>query len=262
MTLRIAALCGIIYKWKGRGFCPVIRNVQCFCFFLASSSWCRFPRRSRAQPLLCSSVGSTLLLKPWDLGTAPLRLIAWTVLGCPGVSSSHAPCTRQHTAVRLVTHLSAVSGYRALLWYCSSVDICSACLPFMLTHSSAHLRVNNWSGTALQLLVSSCPAEYTHWVLLYTQSTIIKPGHSLRHFVFLKPSQTPIRLVHVKRCSFSSNWFCWLIPFIWVPSAYHVIFKVFPWFCLLSQNSSVGCHCPAALVCCYTHKVPSKVQKA
>lgn len=240
----------------------MIRNLQRFGFFLASSSWCRFHRRPRAQPSLCSSVGSTLLLKPWDLGTALLCLVAWSVLGCPGVSSSHAPHTGQHAAVRVVTHLRAVSGYRALLRCCSAVNICSACLPFVLAHSSAHVRVNNWSGTALQLLVSSGPAEYTHWVLLYTQSTIIKPGHSLRHILCLKPSQNPIQLVHVKRCSISSNWFCWLIPFIWVPSASHFIFKIFLWFCLLPWRSSVEWHCPAELVCCYTHKVPNKVQKA
>lgn len=103
------------------------------------------------QPLLCGSVGTTLLPKPEDLGTALLCLIADSLLDCPGIPSS---CALQipHTAVWLVIHLIVISGYGPLILCCSFINICSACLPFVLTHNSVNVRVNNWSGCSIAIV--------------------------------------------------------------------------------------------------------------
>ena len=164
MTLRITMLYGITYKQKGRDFCPLDINSQCFSFILALPSCYRFPRRPHAQPLLCSSVGTMLSLKPWGLGTALLCLIADSLLSCPGISSSHA-LHIQHTAARLIINLTVIPGYGALILCCFSINICSACLPFVLAHNSVNVKQLEWLQhcNCLSPFALQCtPTKYCH----------------------------------------------------------------------------------------------------
>lgn len=128
--------------------------------------------------------------------------------------------------------------------------MCSECLPFALTHNSVNGRVNNQRDCSIAivslLLHSSVHPLSIVRYLIHNHKT-----HSqLKAFSFPKTTSKNPHTISSYKTNISSDWFCWLLPsLLALLLASHLIFNIFPWFCLLFWSSSAEQHCPAWPVC-------------
>lgn len=116
ITLRITLLCGIIYKCKGRSFCPLVINLQCFSSIPALSSWCRFPGR-------CWHHTATADLGFGICSSLPL---CWTAL--VSLPTTHfLPSTVQMKFISLAFQVRSLS--LGSLSQASALHVCPLCSP-------------------------------------------------------------------------------------------------------------------------------------
>lgn len=160
-------------------------------FVLVLSSQCRFPGGPCAQPLLCSSAGTTPMLKP----SSRSRLLA----GLPWCSLF--PCTSYPTCCAEAYNSSnchfRLRSSDLLLFF--PKHMCSKCLPFALTHNSVNGRVNKQGDCSIAIVslllhISVHPLSIVRY-LIHNHKT-----HSqLKAFSFPKTtSKNPIQLVVIK----------------------------------------------------------------
>ena len=144
-----------------------------------------------AQPLLFSSAGTTLMLKPHSHSRLFVGLPWCSLLPCTSYS---ARCAGAYNSCHC--HFRLRSSDLVLFF---PKHMCSECLPFVLTHNSVNGRVNNQSDCNIAivslLLHSSVHPLSIVIYLIHNHKT-----HSqLKVFSFPKTtSKTPIQLLLIK----------------------------------------------------------------